>query len=94
MWSLRVVLVQSLELQNVICIITPVPVTSRYLRSYGGSFVECIRKKLQNLLLLPSRFPVNRDRAHYLGQAHRDVHFNKGVWSMFIICKFARALIG
>lgn len=72
-------LVQSLELHNVICIITPVAATTRYLCSYGGSFVECIKEELKNLLLLPSQFPVDRKRAHYLGQAHWDVHFSKGL---------------
>lgn len=79
MWSLRVVLVQSLELQSAICIIAPIPVTIRYLCCSGGGFIEGLKEELQNLLLLPSRFPVSRARAYYLGQAHRDAHFSQGV---------------
>jgi len=93
MWSLRVVLVQLLQLHSVICIITPIPVTTQYFCSCSSSFVECIKEELQNLHLHPSRFPVDMERAHYLGQAPWDADFSERLWSMLIICKFATALI-
>jgi len=41
----------------------------------------------------PLLAPVDMERSCYLGQARRDVHLDKGLWAMFIICKFAGALI-